>query len=134
MKVFLGGTCGKSTWRDEVAVLLHRVNLECFNPQTLGDLRPERFQVERIAKSHKCSLHLYVITCEGGNLYSVAEAVESAAKGYLTVVQVVPTGFTDEQLRSLNDVLALLTSLGAHAIVSETLSSAVNILKTFKHQ
>ena len=79
MKVFLGGTCGTSTWRDDLILLLEAEGIDYFNPQKgEGEWSPEDKVEEDRQKVDECSVHLYVFTSETANVYGIAEAVDSA--------------------------------------------------------
>lgn len=74
-KVFLGGTCNNSNWRDK---LIKRLEIEYFNP-VVEDWTPE-CQAEEIVQREACDYCLYVITPEMVGVYSVAEAVDDSNK------------------------------------------------------
>lgn len=76
-KVFLGGTCANTTWRDELIPLLQKRNIDYFNP-VVEDWTEECQQIEEDEKNYKCNTHLYVITKEMMGTYSIAEIVHSA--------------------------------------------------------
>lgn len=57
MKVFLGGTCNESTWRDQ---LISMLKIDFFNP-VVEDWTPE-CQEEEIKQRNECDFCLYVIT------------------------------------------------------------------------
>jgi hypothetical protein len=104
-KVFLGGTCNDSTWRDE---LIPHLNVDYFNP-VVEDWTPECKEVEEVEKNEKCDVHVYVITSQMIGVYSIAEAVESAAnKDKILIFAVVEPGFTELQVDSLYATGALL--------------------------
>ena len=73
-KVFLGGTCNSSTWREELIPMLE---INYFNP-VVSDWTPECQQEEIRQKNEECNIHLYVITPKMKGVFSIAEAVESA--------------------------------------------------------
>lgn len=73
-KVFLGGTCNGSTWRDEV---IKGLKIEYFNP-VVPDWTPECQVEEERQKSELCNIHLYVITPKMTGVFSIAEAVQSS--------------------------------------------------------
>ena len=58
-KIFLGGTCAESTWRDELIKLLE---IDFFNP-VVPDWTPE-CQAEELKQRESCDYVLYVITSE----------------------------------------------------------------------
>ena len=103
-KVFLGGTCNESTWRDE---LIPHLDVDYFNP-VVEDWTPECQEVERQEKA-KSAVHLYVITSAMTGVFSIAEAVESAmTDGVRTVFAVVPDGFDKAQCKSLEAVCGII--------------------------
>ena len=123
MKVFLGGTCAESTWREEV---METLSLPYFNP-VVEDWTPACQAEETRQKEHECQIHLYVITSEMQGVFSIAEAVESALLKQC-VFQVLPEGFTEPQLRSLQATCDLLVRNGASAFVCSDLQKCVRIL------
>jgi len=64
-KVFLGGTCNKSDWRDKLIPLL---DIKFFNP-VVEDWTPE-CQDEEIRQREECDFCLYVITPKMTGVYS----------------------------------------------------------------
>ncbi len=73
MKVFLGGTCGKTDWRKH---LIRIIKCEYFNP-VVEDWDENARLNENTEKEEICDVHLYVITNQIQGVYSIAEAVES---------------------------------------------------------
>jgi hypothetical protein len=76
-KVFLGGTCNNSTWRDRLIPMLE---IDYFNP-VVEDWTPECQQEEIRQKNEICDIHLYVITPKMKGVFSIAEVIESAMTG-----------------------------------------------------
>lgn len=76
-RIFLGGTCAETTWRDELIEKLKKYDVEWFNP-VVKDWTPECQAIEEDEKNNKCNVHLYVITPEMQGTYSIAEIVNSA--------------------------------------------------------
>lgn len=74
-KVFLGGTCNGSTWRDELIPLL---GINYFNP-VVENWTPQ-CQEEEIKQREKCDYVLYVITPKLTGLYSIAEVIDDSNK------------------------------------------------------
>jgi hypothetical protein len=104
-KVFLGGTCNGTTWRDE---LIPHLNVDYFNP-IVEDWTLECQEIEEKEKNEVCDIHLYVITNAMKGVYSIAEAVESAAnKDKKTIFAVVEPGFDKAQIKSLQATGSLL--------------------------
>lgn len=75
MKVFLGGTCNESTWRDELIPLL---KIDYFNP-VVDDWTEECYQ-EELRQREICDYCLYVITPRMIGVYSIAEVVDDSNK------------------------------------------------------
>lgn len=77
MKVFLGGTCAQSKWRDEI---IPQLKCDYFNP-VVKDWTPECQENEEREKKI-CNYHLYVITPKMKGVFSIAEATnDSVALG-----------------------------------------------------
>ena len=74
-KVFLGGTCNGSTWRDELIPLL---NIGYFNPVTSD--WDEAAKAEELHQRATCDYVLYVINSRMAGYYSIAEAVDDSNK------------------------------------------------------
>lgn len=105
-KIFLGGTCNNSTWREE---LIPHLKVDYFNP-VVKNWNEEAQRREKEAKE-ECNLHLYVISKEMTGVFSIAEAVDSAAKENLRVLFCVrPEGFSESQLKSLKATCNLISN------------------------
>lgn len=89
-RIFLGGTCAETTWRDELIKKLRNFNCEWFNP-VVKNWTPECQEIEEDEKNNKCNVHLYVITPEMKGVYSIAEIINSCwqAQCYGTTVDKV---------------------------------------------
>ena len=108
-KVFLGGTCNESTWRDE---LIKMLEIDYFNP-VVDDWTEECYQ-EELRQREICDYCLYVITPRMTGVYSIAEVVDDSNKRpektifCLLTADVDDTGkvimFNPGQLRSLDKV------------------------------
>ena len=97
IRIFLGGTCAETTWRNELIPLLIKRGIDFFNP-VVDDWTPECQAIEEDEKNNKCNYHLYVITKEMMGTYSIAEIVHSAhlANMYGTSVDKVVFAVLDE--------------------------------------
>ena len=125
-KVFLGGTCNDSTWRNELIPLL---KIDYFNP-VVDDWTPE-FQEEEYRQKEICKYQLYVITPRMTGVFAIAEIIESVhTPDVKTVVYVMETDaeyfFTEGQIRSLNAVKNLAAKHGG--IICSSLEEVANIL------
>ena len=49
----------------------------------------------------------------------------------ITIVQIMPKGFNEGQMKSLNATLDILNSNGAHTLVANEISETAKLLKTF---
>lgn len=124
-KVFLGGTCNESTWREEI---IKKLETNFFNP-VVDDWTPDCQKEEYRQKNEECNIHLYVITKEMTGVFSIAEVIDSVhTKGITTVFHVVPEGFSDGQLRSLTAVGDLIIMRGGYAHIDNDLQKTINKL------
>lgn len=113
MKLFLGGTCNESTWRDELIPLL---DIEYFNP-VVEDWTPE-CQKEELKQRQECDFVLYMITPKMTGVYSIAELVDDSNKRpEKTLFCYLKTDgnemFTEGQIRSLDAVKDMIVSNGS---------------------
>lgn len=127
IKVFLGGTCNNSTWRDGLIPLL---TVDYFNP-VVDNWDEEAKAQEDHEKNVACDVHLYVITKEMEGAYSIAEAVDSAHRGILTLFCVLPEGFSKAHIKSFNAIIDLLnenTPSGSGFIIEGGVQEIATIL------
>ena len=137
MKVFLGGTCNNSTWREELIPLLA---IQYFNP-VVADWTEECMKKE-LEERKNCDWCLYVITPKMMGVYSIAEVVDDSNKRpkktlFCILEQYDGNSFGCSQLKSLQQVSRMVTGNGGKCFnnLSEVakylnLSSSVNILQT----
>jgi len=133
IKVFLGGTCNNSIWRDVLTPMLLNKNIEYFNP-VVKDWTDE-YQVEEERQKKICSYHLYVITPRMTGVFSIAEVVDDSNKHPLRTILVILEDnefpiedgkFTKGQRMSLDAVAKMVKANGAS--VFDTLEQAVNAI------
>lgn len=74
-KVFLGGTCGDTNWRER---LIEMLSIDYFNP-VVDDWNEEAYQNE-LREREICDYCLYVITPAMKGIYSIAEVVDDSNK------------------------------------------------------
>lgn len=74
-KVFLGGICNESTWRDD---LIKMLKIDFYNP-VVEDWTQE-CMVEEIKQRQECDYCLYVITPKMTGVYSIAEVIDDSNK------------------------------------------------------
>jgi hypothetical protein len=124
-KVFLGGTCNETTWRDE---LIKVIQVDYFNP-VVDDWTPDCQVIEESEKSVACNVHLYVITEAMIGTFSIAEAVESSmTHGKHTIFHVMPEGFSKGQLKSLEAVAAMIKKHGGVAYIDDDLTRTARVI------
>ena len=112
-KVFLGGTCNESTWRNELIPLLEKEGIEYFNP-VVEDWTPE-CQQEEYRQKEICDVHLYLITNKMKGVFSIAEAVASCQfkdKEVLFAFADFDGEFDTAEKKSLDAVGHLIARLG----------------------
>ena len=125
MRVFLGGTCNESIWRDKLIPLL---KIDYFNP-VVEDWTEECIKIEDDEKYNKCGVLLFVITNKMTGVYSIAEMVEGCFLEDKTVVyNIIPDGFDEGQLRSLKAVEKILKNNGALGFIGNNIDRLANIL------
>ncbi len=127
MKVFLGGTCNDSTWRNDLIPLL---KIPYFDP-VVEDWTPE-CQAQEIRERENATLVLYVITPKMTGIYAIAEAVDDSNKRpRQTILCVLPADgdaeFSPAQWKSLQAVAAMVIRNGGWAVKTlEDVADLVN--------
>jgi hypothetical protein len=112
-KVFLGGTCNNSEWREKLIPFLE---IGYFNPVVKN--WTSECQAEEIKQRESCDFVLYVITNRMTGVYSVAEAVDDSNKRpEKTIFAVIKEEnaeplFTPHQQKSLDQVGKMIESNG----------------------
>lgn len=131
MKVFLGGTCNESTWRDNLISLL---KIDYFNP--VVEDWTEECMAEEIKQRELCDYVLYVLTPLMIGTYAIAEAVDDSNKRpektlFCYLEQDMNNEgkypvFSKGQIRSLNQVRNMIKQNGAETF--ETLAQVADWL------
>jgi len=110
-KVYLGGTCNNSKWRED---LIKMLKIDYFNP-VVPDWTAECME-EEIKQRGLCDYCLYVITPNMTGVYSIAEVIDDSNKRPEKTIFCVlkkdskeydeeaTKGFSEEQIRSLGNV------------------------------
>ena len=124
-KVFLGGTCAETTWRD---TLVNYIQVDYFNP-VVDDWTEECQSIEETQKSINCNIHLYVITADMIGVFSIAEAVNSSLeKGKITIFHVIPDGFSKSQIKSLEATCNLISRNGGISYIDNELMRTARVI------
>ena len=74
-RVFLGGTCNGSTWRDDMIKML---TIDYFNP--VVENWTEAYMDQEIWEREHCDVVLYAVTPKMTGVYSIAEVVDDSNK------------------------------------------------------
>lgn len=78
LKIFLGGTCSNSTWREELLNKLNQEKIDAYNP-IVKEWTKERQIIEDYHRETD-DICLYVITPEMKGFYSFVEVVDDSNK------------------------------------------------------
>jgi hypothetical protein len=118
MKVFLGGTCAESKWREYI---IPKLRCDYFNP-VVEDWTPECQSKEEYEK-HVCGYHLYVITPKMKGVFSIAEAVNDSNILHDRCIFCVTKedddrDWTDGELRSLSATTDIIRNNGGTILTS----------------
>jgi hypothetical protein len=129
-KVFLGGTCNNSQWREEVKPLL---KIDYFDPVCKGEWTQEAYERELYEREH-CDFVMYVITPKMTGVYSIAEVVDDSNKRprktlFCFLESDEESVFDKVQIKSLNAVAKMVKNNGGK--VFESLAEMTNYLNTF---
>ncbi len=126
-KVFLGGTCADTTWRDDLVRVL---DVNSFNP-VVDDWTEECQAIEEQEKAIFCNIHLYVITSDMQGVFSIAEVIESAmTEGKIAILHVIPEGFNRGQVKSLRAVCNMVLKHGGIAYIDEDLHRTSRVINS----
>ena len=104
-KVFLGGTCNDTKWRDEIIPYLP---INYFNP-VVEDWTPDCIIKEDKEKEIHCDTHLYIITPEMKGIYSIAEIMDSLCQNKIVLVGFLRSDKWDDSMKkSINATIRLI--------------------------
>lgn len=123
-KVFLGGTCNGSKWRDE---LIPHLEIDYFNP-VVDNWTPE-CQEREIQEREECDYCLYVITPKMEGFYSIAEVVDDSNKrpNKTVFAPLISDGglhFNEKQWKSI-EAIAKIVERNGGVIVHDILAAAI---------
>ena len=120
---FLGGTCGKSTWRHELIAMLHSA-VPYFNPQ-VDDWTPEDAAREDACKP-LAGLNVFVITGDALGTYSGWEICEESNRAPEKLVFAAIGELPDNQVKGVNKIKVALRKKGSK--VCETLEEVASVI------
>ena len=125
--VFLGGTCGSSTWRDELAECLDFTgeDVTLVDPRVPDYVWERDSKLEEIAKE-TCPVIVFGITNtpNTASIYSFVEASWLAAKGKTVIIYCNPEEFEEPVKKSIKNSLNFFKNNGV------VLTSTINELAT----
>lgn len=126
MRVFLGGTCNDSTWRNRFIPML---TIDYFNP--VVDDWDEEAQIRELRERETCDFVLYCITPKMTGAYSIAEAVDDSNKRptktiFIRLRDDDDVTFDNGQWKSLSMVSQMIKNNGGN-VFSELKSAAIFI-------
>jgi Nucleoside 2-deoxyribosyltransferase like len=106
-KIFLGGTCNNSKWRDKFITNLNKEKYNYFNP--IVDNWSEKDYQNELIERENCDICLYVITPEMSGVYSIAEVIDDSNKRpkktiFCVINKENNKTFDNGQLKSLDKV------------------------------
>lgn len=113
-KVFLGGTCNDSDWRDR---LIPALTIDYYNP-VVPDWTEECYQRE-LREREECDYCLYIITPKMTGVYSIAEVIDDSNKRpektvFAFLLEDDGITFDAGQIRSLDRVGRMVESNGGN--------------------
>ena len=125
-KVFLGGTCNGSLWRDDV---IKKLKIHYFNP--VGEEWTPEMIEEELKQREESDFCLYVLTPKMEGFYSVAEVVDDSNKRPEKTIfsytnEDEGQTFSEVQLKSLEQVAKMVKENGGKYF--ETLKEVVDFL------
>jgi hypothetical protein len=129
-KVFLGGTCSDSLWREEIKPLL---KIDYFDPVCDGEWTQEAY-LRELHERETSDFVMYVVTPKMGGVYSIAEVIDDSNKRpEKTLFCYLPIDdgdvFTKAELKSLKAVAKMVMKNGGK--VFGNLIEIVDYLNTF---
>lgn len=135
-KVFLGGTCNESTWRNQMMIYLRDEGVGYFNP--VVDDWTEDCMAREIQERQTCSFCLYTITPKMTGVYSIAEVVDDSNKRPEKTILVLlrddhGSRFTEGQWKSLKAVAKMVHENGGQ-VFDHLKSAAVYIGKVSRER
>lgn len=121
--VFLGGTCAKSTWRDELISMLNS-NVPYFNPQ-VPEWTPADAEREDSCKP-LAGINVFVITGDALGTYSGFEISEEAHRAPEKLIFATVGELPENQVKGIAKIKKALVAKGCR--VCESLEEIADIL------
>lgn len=134
MKVFLGGTCNESNWRDTIIPLLEEADCFYFDPVVVN--WDEKAKAIERKERKTCDFCLYTITPRMKGVYSIAEVIDDSNKRPKKTLFCISKydkddngkliSFDEQELYSLNEVAKMVERNGGKSF--NTLQAVVDYL------
>lgn len=136
VSVFLGGTCGESTWRKELIPMLDE-HIEYFDPQLPPGAWNEEAQKVEDYHRETDDVIVYGITPEGEGFYSFVEVTDDSNKRPSTTILCVLTeangkSFEKHALKCVKKTVKLVSGNGV--IVVDSLEKLAAVLNGYQKQ
>ena len=117
-KVFLGGTCNGSQWRE---ILKPKLTIDYYDP-VVPHWNEEAYQRE-LREREECDYCLYVITPKMVGFYSVAEVIDDSNKRpnktvFCTIDKDEDAMFSKKQVNSLLAIGRMVQMNGGHWLIN----------------
>lgn len=129
-KVFLGGTCNGSLWRNRLIPILEKEGITYFNPVVAdwNEAAQEREKLEKLESEY----NLFCFTPLMDGFFSIAEVIDCVYKRPQgTIICILPEDnsvvFTPSRLKSLEAVAKMVVDNGG--LWSPDLETIVDIVK-----
>lgn len=126
IKVFLGGTCNNSNWRND---FIDKLKISYFNP-VVKNWTEEDYE-EELRQRKICDHLLYVITPKMKGVYSIAEVIDDSNKNpdktiFCYITEDEDNKFDKEQIKSLDAVGKMVINNGGKFF--ENLNDVIDFL------
>ena len=125
-KVFLGGTCNGSLWRDDV---IKKLKIHYYNP--MAEEWTQEMMAEELKQRAESDFCLYVLTPKMEGFYSIAEVIDDSNKRpektlFCFINEDEGNIFTDVQVNSLEQVKKMIKKNGGTCF--DTLNEVTDFL------
>jgi Nucleoside 2-deoxyribosyltransferase like len=112
-KVFLGGTCNGSLWRDDV---IKKLKIHYYNP--VGEEWTPEMMEEELKQRKECDFCLYVLTPKMEGFFAIAEVIDDSNKRPNKTIfsffnEDEGKTFSEVQIKSLKQVAKMVKENGA---------------------
>lgn len=124
-QIFLGGTCGSTTWRREIAIpALEAAGLSFYNPQLEWGAWTEAHEAAELAAKETAQVMLFIITDQTRGVASLVEAAYLIGSGrsIALALMFIPEGawvdgeqISELERRDLNRGRLFVRTLAEHA-------------------